>query len=162
MVRRVRIAAALAVVVALVVAGPVTARSGDPADDARRFIEGLADKAIAALTVEDMSRDERITRFRSLLTDHFAVDTIGRWVLGRHWRRATNAERDEYLKLFEDLIVFTYVDRLTQYSGEQLSVTKTLFSDESKDALVFSRRSRGRPAANRSRWPGGCGFTRAT
>jgi len=142
MVRRVRIAAALAVVVALVVAGPVTARSGDPADDARRFIEGLADKAIAALTVEDMSRDERITRFRSLLTDHFAVDTIGRWVLGRRWRRATNAERDEYLKLFEDLIVFTYVDRFTQYSGEQLSVTKTLFSDESKDALAFSEISR--------------------
>lgn len=154
--------AALAVVVALVVAGPVTARSGDLADDTKRFIEGLADKAIAALTVENLSRDERVTRFRSLFTEYFAVDTIGRWVLGRHWRRATDAERDEYLMLFEDLIVFTYVDRFTQYSGERLSVTRTLFSDESRDALVFSRRSPGPPAASRWRWRGGCAFAGTT
>ncbi|MDP6403471.1 MAG: N-acetylneuraminate synthase family protein, partial [SAR202 cluster bacterium] len=46
-----------------------------------------------------------------------AVETIGQFVLGRYWRKATEAERREYLKLFEDLIVETYVDRFTKYTG---------------------------------------------
>ena len=85
------------------------------ADAAQKFIESLADKAIAALTGKDVPRSERVRRFRVLLNEHFAVETIGRWVLGRHWRDASDAERREYLRLFEDLIVKTYVDRFTEY-----------------------------------------------
>ena len=108
---------------------------------AERFIGGLADKAVAALTERDITRDERVSRFRTLLNDHFDVRTIGRWVLGRYWRRATPAEREEYFALFEDLIVFTYVDRFTKYSGEALAVTGAKDVDE-MDTLVFSEITR--------------------
>ena len=104
---------------------------------AERFIEGLADKAVAALTERDITREERVSRFRTLLNDHFDVQTIGRWVMGRYWRRATPAEREEYFALFENLIVFTYVDRFTKYSGETLDVTGARDVD-AKDTLVFS------------------------
>jgi len=93
---------------------------------AGKFIESLADKAIAALTESSVSRDERISRFHTLLEEHFAVDTIGRWVLGRYWNEATEPERKEYLALFEELIVSTYVDRFKNYSGEKLSVYSTV------------------------------------
>ncbi|MDP7668201.1 MAG: ABC transporter substrate-binding protein [Rhodospirillales bacterium] len=105
------------------------------------LIEGLADKAIASLTERDITREERVSRFRTLLNDHFDVRTIGRWVLGRHWRSATPAEREEYFTLFEDLIVFTYVDRFTKYSGEALAVTGAKNVDE-KDTLVSSEITR--------------------
>ena len=108
---------------------------------AQRFIESLADKAIAALTVPSISRDERVTRFRRLLGEHFAVKTIGRWVLGRYWNAATAAEREEFLHLFEDLIVATYVDRFTNYSGETLTILKTVAASD-VDALVYSRITR--------------------
>lgn len=107
------------------------------ADGAQKFIESLADKAIAALTGKDVPRPERVRRFRVLLNEHFAVETIGRWVLGRHWRDASDAERREYLRLFEDLIVKTYVDRFTEYSGEKLTVLKTIVADN-RDAVVFT------------------------
>lgn len=103
--------------------GPTLAQAG--ADRPGKFIEGMADKAIDALAVKEISREERIKRFRVLLHQHFDVKTIGRWVLGRHWTSATPAERDEYMALFEDLIVLTYVDRFTEYSGEKLAVTKS-------------------------------------
>ena len=119
-----------------VVAAPVSANG-----TAERFIGGLADKAIAALTEPDITRDERVSRFRTLLNDHFDVRTIGRWVLGRYWRSATPTEREEYFTLFEDLIVFTYVDRFTKYSGEALAVTGAKDVDE-KDTLVFTEITR--------------------
>ena len=113
------------------------ARAGSIAEAPGEFIEKLADKAVAALTIDDISRVERVQRFRKLLNDHFDVKTIGRFVLGRYWRKASEEERAEFLMLFEDLIVDTYVDRFAKYSGENLSVTKTeaAWND---DSIVFS------------------------
>ncbi len=117
------------------------ARAGNPGDEAGDFITSLADKAIAALTEEGISRDQRVARFRVLLNENFAVRSIGRWVLGRYWRKATYAERSEYMKLFENLIVTTYVDRFERYSGETLTVAKTVVK-KAGDVIVFSQITR--------------------
>lgn len=129
------IAAAVAAV--WVVSHAPVAKADAFADGAQKFIESLADKAIAALTGNNIPRPERVRRFRVLLNEHFAVETIARWVLGRHWREATDAERREYLALFEELIIKTYVDRFTEYSGEKLTVLKTVLADN-QDAVVFT------------------------
>ncbi len=141
--RRTFVAAAIAVVV---VVGASGARA-DEAAEARNFIDALADKAIAALTVKDITREERFRRFRVLLNEHFAVKTIGQWVLGRHWRQATKEEKQEYLRLFEDLIVDTYADRFKRYSGEKLAITDATLKGK-KDITVstlISRPAGGQP-----------------
>ncbi len=99
--------------------------NADSGTDARSLVESLADQAVHALTEEDVSRGERIQRFREMFTGHFAVNAIGKWVLGPNWRRATPEERDEYLNLFEDYIIAAYVDRFAQYTGEELRTLKT-------------------------------------
>jgi phospholipid transport system substrate-binding protein len=141
--RRTFVAAAFAVAVVMGASG---ARA-DEAAEARNFIDALADKAIAALTVKDITREERFRRFRVLLNEHFAVKTIGQWVLGRHWRQATKEEKQEYLSLFEDLIVDTYADRFKRYSGEKLAITDAK-SKGKKDIVVstlISRPTGGQP-----------------
>jgi phospholipid transport system substrate-binding protein len=124
-------------------------RSGSPlaADPqagakATAFVESLADEAIAALTTAGASREQRESRARELLARYFAVDTIGRWVLGRFWQQATADEQADYLTLFEDLIVTTYVDRFSRYSGERLSVSRSVIDESSGDVLVFSEITR--------------------
>lgn len=117
------------------------AGADDEGAKAGKFIESLADKAIAALTEPNVSRDQRVARFRKLLEEHFAVDTIGRWVLGRYWNEASDPQRKEYLALFEDLIVTTYVDRFKNYSGEKLTVTGTVPAT-GDDLLVNSQITR--------------------
>lgn len=106
-------------------------------DTAQNFIEGLAEAAINALTSEGTTRTARIDRFTILLNQNFDVETIGKWVLGRYWRGASDAERSEYLKLFEEYVVITYVERFDQYTGEKLKVVKAV-AEPGKDALVFS------------------------
>jgi phospholipid transport system substrate-binding protein len=102
---------------------PTIGRSALDGQAAQAFIEGLADKAIAALTPPDIPQAEREARARQLLRENFAIETIGQFVLGRHWKAATPEERDEYIQLFEELIVTTYVDRFKRYTGQQLRVT---------------------------------------
>lgn len=117
-------------------------RASEGAEDARMFIEGLAGQAIAALTPPGLSRNDREARARILLKDNFAVPAIAQFVLGRYWPTATPEERNEYLKLFEDLIVVTYVDRFVRYSGERLEVTGATSDKDSGDVLVSSQITR--------------------
>ncbi len=129
-------------VVAAVSLAPRPLKADAEGDKARAFIEGLATTAVAALTEPNVAPEERQRRAAALLRDNFALPTIGQWVLGRYWRVATPDERREYMKLFEELIVSTYINRFNQYSGEKLVVTRTMNSDDGGDVMVYSEIAR--------------------
>ena len=86
------------------------------------FIRSLADRAITTLTAEDLSAEIRRQQFRNLFREGFAINGIARFVLGRYWRRASEPDRTEYLALFEDVIVNTWADRFSEYSGQKFVV----------------------------------------
>ncbi len=115
----------------------VPARASMNSAAAESFIVSMAEKAVKALAQENTTRPEKIRRFRELLHEHFDVNRIGAWVLGRYWPVATEAEKKEYLDLFEQVIISTYVDRFSTYAGETLSVTGATIKGE--EALVASR-----------------------
>ena len=73
-----------------------------------------------------------------MFNDRFAVKSIGKFVLGRHWRRASDDEKREYLQLFEDLMVLSYVDRFVSYAGGALQLKKTRIENK-KIVTVFSQ-----------------------
>ena len=116
---------------------PMAAGADHSGHTAQQFIEGLADEAISALTDEKAGHEDKVNRFRSLLAHNFNVPLIGKWVMGRHWRAANDVEKDEYMHLFEDLIVITYIDRFDQYSGEKINVVNTIMTP-GKDSIVYS------------------------
>ncbi len=105
--------------------------------EAGEFIMALADKAIAGLTDFNVPLPERTTRFRVLLNEGFDVQHIGRFVLGRFWRTASEEERAEYLRLFEDFIVHSYATRFREYAGENLKVVGTRAASDG-EAYVLS------------------------
>ena len=126
-------------IAALVAAGlsPGPAKADEFGAGAKKFIEILTSDAISMLTVEDISKTERADRFRRLMNENFAIKGIAKFVLGRHWRKATESEKKEYLQLFEDLLVATYADRFAKYSGEKLVVNKSEVRGKG-DALVHT------------------------
>ncbi len=99
------------------------------------FVTLLGNRTVSMLSDTSLNRHEREAEFRRLLNEGFDLDTISRFALGRYWRRATNAERGEYRKLFEELIVSTYAARLGRYGGETFSVLEA-FSEPNGGALV--------------------------
>lgn len=119
-----------------VLPGRVDAAAIDP-EAARVFIQELSEDAVRSLTDGAVTKAQRIRRFRRMFADHFAVKAMGKWILGRHWRKATESERTEYLRLFEDLMVVSYVDRFAEYAGESLKTVRAVRHGE-KTAIVFS------------------------
>jgi phospholipid transport system substrate-binding protein len=99
-------------------------------DDAKKFIDGLGEAAISSLTGSTLSPAERESRFRALLTAHFDMPGISKFVLGRYWKIAKPEEQTEFQKLLEDLLVQSYAKTFAQYAGEKFKVSSARGNDD--------------------------------
>lgn len=120
----------------LLPAATAMAQKSDAA--ASKFIQKMGDVALTSLTDKELAANEREKRVRELLRQNFDVEAIGKFALSKHWRTATDAQRKEYLKLFEDMIVGTYAQRFGEYSGQQFKVGGTKPVTE-RDSIVSSQ-----------------------
>ncbi len=111
--------------VALIIA-VAPARADDHLVASSDFIRALTDRAISKLTAEGQTTEMRREQFRDLFREGFAINGIARFVLGRYWRRASEAHRTEYMALFEDVIVNTWADRFSEYSGQKFQVNNAV------------------------------------
>lgn len=125
--------------VALLTFVPVAAGAATPAESPAQFIRTLADQAIAVLQSKDATVAERQAKFHALLKERFAVRTIGRFVLGRYWGRATPEQQGEYFELFADWIAKTYAVRFGGYTDERFDITGTRHNPADGDVFVGTR-----------------------
>ncbi len=100
----------------------VPAKAGPAEDSARVFVKSLADRALSTLK-SDVSKLDRDRQFHAILAEGFDVPAIARFSLGAYWEKASETDRQEYLRLFQDLIVQTYSARLSSiYNGQKLDI----------------------------------------
>jgi phospholipid transport system substrate-binding protein len=108
------------------------AAAADPA----AMISNLGSRALEVLG-KGATQSQRVERFRELLREDFDVPGIARFVLGRYWNVATEEQRAEYVKLFEDYVAMAYATRLAEYTGETFKVTGS--RPEAEGAIVSSQ-----------------------
>jgi phospholipid transport system substrate-binding protein len=108
----------------LIITASLAAPPNACAADADVFMNGLWNRAVEVLS-KKVPLAERLARFRQLFQADFDGPGIARFVLGRYWRSASEEEQQEYLKLFEDYVVFVYGTRLSSFSGETFKVRGT-------------------------------------
>jgi phospholipid transport system substrate-binding protein len=104
----------------------------------REFIADLGDRAVRALADKSLTPADRQEKFRELFLEGFDVRTLGRFAVGRYWRKATKTQQSVYRGLFTEYVVQTYSSRFGQYSGEKLKVTEQRPVGK-KDTLVKSK-----------------------
>lgn len=125
----------------ITLAVPTVVRA-DISDDAKAFIGKLSNEVLTQLTDANLPLAQQEERFREIVTKYIAFESISRWVLGqRHWKKASEAQREDYMRLYGDLMVSTYAHRFQGYSGEALKVTRVRVIDENQ-ALVESQITR--------------------
>ena len=130
---------------------PVSARAEAFVDEARRFIDELAERASTVLADKNVSASERTSRFRAMFTESFNVPEVARFVLGRYWGKATPEQREEYLQLFEKLIIGTWAPRFAEYNRESFNITSARVVGE-ESALVASTLTVGTSEPFRVDW----------
>jgi len=116
-------------IISLLIALPsLTAAPKVIAADASVFMNELWHHAVEVLS-KKLPQSERLTRFRELFHADFDGPGIARFVLGRYWRSASEQEQQEFLRLFEDYVVFVYGTRLSNFNGETFKVRSSRTDD---------------------------------
>ena len=139
--RRTILAAALIAALVVAVGGQRAAASDDAAI---AYVQGIGDDVIAILGDKANSTlAERQAAFREVMDRGFDIPTVSRFVLGRHWKSATNEQRAEFSAIFLDFIARVYASRFDSYSygGEQFTVSSAI-ADESGDMIVRAQVAR--------------------
>jgi phospholipid transport system substrate-binding protein len=103
---------------------PVPAAATDQQDAATAVVEALISDVEALLEVKDASMDDRRSAITALLDAHFAMDTIAAFSTGPYWRAATPEERDEYKRVFREVLVSTILGNFDQLYGLEYTAGK--------------------------------------
>ncbi|MFT6558893.1 MlaC/ttg2D family ABC transporter substrate-binding protein [Sneathiella sp.] len=91
---------------------------------ATALVENLGKEAVTLLSNEKLDADAKRAGFDKLVSRDFDMNLIGRFVLGKHWRKASSEQKSEYQELFKRYIITTYQKRIGEYSGENLTILK--------------------------------------
>jgi len=95
---------------------------------------------------------QRQPGFRRLFEEDFDVPGISRFVLGRFSRVLTPSEQQQFVCYFEDYVVLSFSDRLSQFvaDGAVFKVTGSRLGADG--VIVYSQISRGSGQAMRVDW----------
>ena len=92
-------------------AGPPTEQLKVEVD---RVVKALEDPALKA----DGKAVERRARVRSIANDIFDWAETAKRSLARHWQPLSDTQREEFVKLFGDLLERSYISKIELYGGE--------------------------------------------
>ena len=112
----------LSLVVGLLLALAVPGRvwAGAPTDQLRSQI----DRVLKVLEDPELKKEgkekERRTVVRQIANEIFDFSETARRSLARHWAGRTQAEREEFVELFSDLLERSYISKIELYGGEKI------------------------------------------
>ena len=91
---------------------------------ALQLAQDTSDKMLQALSQkrEQLQQDpsQIYDLVEGIVLPHFDFETIARWVLGKHWRQASQDQQQRFTQEFRTLLVRTYAKALLEYSNEEV------------------------------------------
>ncbi len=94
-------------------------------DPAINFVHTLTDKIITDVLQSDIAPQEKLQIFTNEFNQALDLKSIGQFVLGIYWKRATPAQQDAFLKSFMDITTKTWADRFNLYTGQKIAFKGT-------------------------------------
>jgi phospholipid transport system substrate-binding protein len=98
-----------------------TPRTSGAAEDAKAFVQGIGDQVVKVLQ-QNLPREKTGEQLNAIWLQAFDVDGIGRAVLGKNWKKATDEQRKSYMELFPKYVAKLYSIQFSDYSGQTFAV----------------------------------------
>jgi phospholipid transport system substrate-binding protein len=136
---------------AVLIAAPgAMASANTDAAQAKKLIEDLSKQALSILKTEKGNLPQREARFRTILSEYFAMSSISRTVAGQHWQEMSPKQQTDFQKLFSEWVLKTYARRFGGYKGEDIAVGDT--SAVGRDSVLVQTTVSGPERDNKVEW----------
>jgi phospholipid transport system substrate-binding protein len=115
----------------------IPASAGEPTDMLRTLFE----QANRILSASDVTEDARLTALRLLVRDAFNAREAAALALGREWMARSASERDEFSRLYGDLIEGAYLGGVGSRARVHADGIRVAFDSESVQGTSASVRT---------------------
>jgi phospholipid transport system substrate-binding protein len=102
---------------------------------ATAFVDRAGQDLVNAINDPRLNQTQRRDKVGSILRSAIDIDGTGRFILGRYVRQASPTELQDYLKLFDEIIIRNLSARFGEYRGVKFSLGRSQQRTE-EDALV--------------------------
>jgi len=117
-----RLFVGLSILMLFLISLPVYA--GAPLDavkiNADQVLDILRDPKLKAASAKEMKKN----KLRAVYVNMFDEVELSRRSLGMKWNKLNTAQRQEFIKLFEQVLEKAYADRILSYTNEKIEFTK--------------------------------------
>jgi len=98
------------------------------AGSAREAMKETIEQALKVLEDESLKSPEksreRLEILEEIIGKRFDYREMGKRTLGKHWQQFSEADREEFVRLFQRFLSRTYAGNVDGYSGEQVQYLK--------------------------------------
>ncbi len=132
---------------ALAVEVPACAQAATPTDELRQY----TDRVLHVLQDPALTPQARRVAVRDLAIEVFDVSETAKRALGPHWQQLTPAQRDQFVRLFRDLLEQSYISRIDEYGGERIRYVSERVDGDSASvrAMIVTRQGTEVPVESR-------------
>ncbi len=95
----------------------------DENKEVESFVNDLGNKIIAVASDNKLKINQKRDRLTTIIDGVVDTDWIAKFVLGKHYRSATDVQKSQFKKLYHEFMVNTYGPKFNGYNGEKFSIT---------------------------------------
>jgi phospholipid transport system substrate-binding protein len=94
----------------------IVGASGAWAEQPIEVVKHVIDKALDILSNPDYTKEQRRQMVKSIVDPHFDYREMAKLSLGPTWYSISAGQRDEFVRLFADLLEASYSDKIEKYA----------------------------------------------
>jgi len=109
--------------------------------DASSYVEKLGTQAVAVISNKKLSKPQKQKALEKIFADNVDIAWVGKFVMGRFWRTATDDQKKRYLKEYQSFILTHYASRFAEYSSGTFSVIGKKDDGENEYTISMSMKA---------------------
>lgn len=115
-----------AILVTVFCTSSALAEGADKSAEVRKFVEEVGNKVVVIANDAKTPDAKRRTKIIELVDGSIDPDWIARFVLGKNYKAANDAQRDSFTKLYRDFMINTYGPKFKNYNGRKFTVNEVV------------------------------------
>jgi phospholipid transport system substrate-binding protein len=114
----------------------VPAWAATPGEVVKETAEGVISHIESNRSLLETNPEKIYDMVNELVIPRFDFISMSKWVLGKHWKTASETQRSEFITQFKALLVRTYARALLEYSGQNIKYYPVEQNPQSNLAVV--------------------------
>ena len=114
--------------------------SAEPESTPDQIVHKTADDILSLIKAHRAEYAKDTSKLYVMVQEHilpnFDFERMAQWVLGRSWKQANDAQRKQFVREFQNVLVRTYSTALLSYNDQEVHYLPSNFKPDSKESTV--------------------------